>query len=333
MATIYQVAEHANVSLATVSRVINGNVKVSPKTLEKVQRAMKELGYTPNSIAQSLASNRTNRVGVLVSELSGPFFSNMLSVVEKELRDAGKHAIITAGHSDAAKEEEAIEFLLSCRCDALILHIDAISDHYLVELQKRNVPFSLINHKIDAIAERCFSVDNEMGGYLATKAVIDAGHREIAYISGPAFKEDAMLRLAGHKRALNEAGITYNADLVETGDFQEESGKRGIQSIYERCPNFTAVVCGNDEMATGAMFTARELGFALPDDLSIVGFDDLIFARYTYPTLSTIGNPVSEMGSMATKWVLKEVYNQPCDVAITNVFTPEFVQRRSLKEN
>jgi LacI family transcriptional regulator len=86
-------------------------------------------------------------------------------------------------------------------------------------------------------------------------------------------------------------------------------------------------------MATGAMFTARELGFALPDDLSIVGFDDLIFARYTYPTLSTIGNPVSEMGSMATKWVLKEVYNQPCDVAITNVFTPEFVQRRSLKEN
>ncbi|MCP3428438.1 LacI family DNA-binding transcriptional regulator [Opacimonas viscosa] len=330
MATIYEVAELAKVSLATVSRVINGNVKVSPKTLDKVKAAMDELGYRPNSIAQSLASNRTNRVGVLVSELSGPFFSNMLSIVEQELRAAGKHAIIAAGHSDEKSEKAGIEFLLSCRCDALILHVDCVSDEYLLELHRQDIPFSIINHRIEALSDRCFTVDNEMGGYLAAKAVLAAGHRKIAYISGPSFKEDAQLRLAGHKRALAEYNIEFNEALHCTGNYQEEGGKEALHTIYQQNSDFTAVVCANDEMAVGAMFSARELGFSLPETLSIAGFDDLIFARYTYPTLATVHNPISDMGSMAAKWILREVYNNSSSEELINVFRPEFVTRRSL---
>jgi LacI family transcriptional regulator len=332
MATIYEVAKLAGVSLATVSRVMNGKAKVSQRTKDKVQAAMDELGYRPNTIAQSLASSTTNRVGILVSELSGPFFSNMLSVVEQALRDAGKHTIITAGHSREADEKDGIEFLLSCRCDALILHVDAVSDDYLLQLHQQNIPLCIINHRIEAMAEQCFSVDNEMGGYLATKAVLEKGHRVIAYISGPSFKEDANMRLAGHKRALAEYDLRFDESLFYVGDYSEESGKAGIKAIHEHCQSFSALICGNDEMATGAMYAARELGYELPKTLSIVGFDDLIFARYTYPTLSTIHNPIAEMGMMAAKWVLRDVYHLPVPTPLTNVFRPEFVYRRSLNQ-
>ncbi len=329
MATIYEVANLAGVSLATVSRVMNRNVKVSDKSRIKVESAMEQLGYKPNSIAQSLASNRTNRVGVLVSELSGPFFSHMLAIVESELREAGKHAIITAGHSDEEKEKDAIEFLLSCRCDALILHIDAVSDEYLLELRQRDIPFALINHQIEAIADCCFILDNEQGGYLATQSVIKLGHTKIAYISGPEFKEDAMMRLKGHKRALSEAGIAFDETLHYRGNYNEDGGKAGFDNLSDH--RFTALVCANDEMATGAMYSARKHGLQLPGDLSIVGFDDQVFARYTYPTLTTVNNPIAAMGSMAATWVLKEVYNINTSAEIVNLFTPKIVFRDSVE--
>ncbi len=136
MATIYEVSKLAGVSLATVSRVINKNSRVSDKTRQKVEDAMKELGYRPNSIAQSLASNRSNSVGILVSELHGPFFGQMMAGIEAELRAAGKHVIITTGHSEEDKEKDGIEFLISRNCDAIILHVEALSDDYLIDLSK-----------------------------------------------------------------------------------------------------------------------------------------------------------------------------------------------------
>ncbi|MGH8168731.1 MAG: LacI family DNA-binding transcriptional regulator, partial [Woeseiaceae bacterium] len=145
MATIYEVSRLAGVSLATVSRVMNNSARVTDKTRQKVLSAMEELGYRPNSIAQSLASNRSNSVGIMVPELHGPFFSTMLSGIEAELRGAKKHVIITVGHSDEEKEIDGIEFLMSRNCDALILHVDAVSDAWLVELHRKATPIVLIN--------------------------------------------------------------------------------------------------------------------------------------------------------------------------------------------
>lgn len=329
MATIYEVSSLAGVSLATVSRVINNNTRVSDKTRKKVEDAMLELGYRPNSIAQSLASNRTNSVGILVSELHGPFFGQMMAGIESELRAAGKHVIITTGHSEEDKEKEGIDFLISRNCDALIVHLEGLTDEYLINLSKGSTPIYFMSKIIPELKENCIYLDNELGGYLAAKAIIDKGHTKIAYISGPKFKPDSKDRLTGHKRALSEHNLAFNKELYFEGDFKETGGKTGLKQFLTKKLAFTALVCANDEMASGAMTYAREHGFALPQDLSIIGFDNIIFSRHIYPKLTTIDNPVYDMGHMAAKLVLKNVYQQK-NLTINHFFEPALINRDSI---
>ncbi|WNC71545.1 LacI family DNA-binding transcriptional regulator [Thalassotalea psychrophila] len=328
MATIYEVSELAGVSLATVSRVMNNNAKVSDKTRTKVLQAMDKLGYKPNSIAQSLASNRTNSVGVLVSELHGGFFGFIMDGIENELRIANKHIIITTGHSDEAQEKSAIDFLISRKCDALILLTDSVDDDYLISISK-TIPTVLVNRKINGIANNCISLNNEQGGYLATKALIEKGHEDIAYIAGPDWKVDSHDRLLGHKKALTEHNLAYKTELFFQGDFNEDSGFDGFNQLKTAATKFTAIACGNDEMASGAMKAARKQGLDLPKDLSIVGFDNNMFASYLYPELTTVDNSAYFMGKMATDIILKSVYKQD-DITIQNVFEPKLVQRNSI---
>lgn len=334
MATIYQVSELAGVSLATVSRVMNNSVNVSDKTKAKVQAAMDQLGYKPNSIAQSLASSRTNSVGVLVSEFAGPFFGSMMQGIETTLREAHKHVIIAAGHSEETKEQEGIEFLISKKCDALILHVEAVSNEYLLELSKGSTPIILVNRHIDAISERCISLNNELGGYLATKHLVEQGHKSFAYISGPERKCDSKDRFRGHQRALAEAGLEQNPNLTFTGDFSEPSGADGMSYLLsqttETNPAFTALVCANDIMASGAINVAREHHISIPDDVSIIGYDNVMFASYIYPKLSTINYPIYEMGSMAAKVVLQDIYKDK-NCQVQNIFMPEIIHRDSVK--
>lgn len=329
MATIYEVSKLAGVSLATVSRVINGSSRVSDKTRVKVEHAMKTLEYRPNSLAQSLASSRSNSVGVMVPELHGPFFGTMLSGIEKELRNAGKHAIISVGHSDEAKERESIEFLASRAVDAQILHIDAVSDEYLEQLNRNGTQFVLINSHVPALSDRCISLDNEHGGYIATRAMLDRGHTSIACISGPQWKNDASERLRGHRKALGEAGINIDPALIVEGDFMESSGKAGIKHLLNQSRTFTALVCGNDEMAAAAMEVAAEHGISVPENLSIIGFDNVNFSRYLNPKLTTIDYPIYGMGQMAARWVLHHVYGHT-DIALENVFEPKLLERASI---
>ncbi|MCI2283054.1 LacI family transcriptional regulator [Colwellia sp. MSW7] len=329
MATIYEVSSLAGVSLATVSRVINNNARVSDKTRQKVEKAMSELGYRPNSIAQSLASNCTNSVGILVSELHGPFFGQMMAGIEAELRAAGKHVIITPGHSEEDKEKEGIDFLISRNCDALIIHVEGLTDEYLIELSKGKTPIYFMSRIIPDLKENCIYLDNELGGYLATKALIEHGHTNIAYIGGPQFKPDSQNRLTGHKRALAEHKIPFNDTLYVEGDFKETGGKKGLKHFLNAKTPFTALVCANDEMASGAMTYAREHDFSLPKDLSIIGFDNIIFSRHIYPKLTTINNPVDEMGKMAAKLVLKNVYHHK-DLIINHSFDPALIERDSI---
>ncbi len=266
MATIYQVSELAGVSLSTVSRVLNENDYVSKKTKQKVLDAMKQLGYQPNSIARSLASNCSNSVGVLVSELDGPFFGEMMSAIEAQLRAAGKHVIITPGHSEEDKEKNGLEFLISRNCDAIIAHVEAVTDDYLVELNKGKTPIFLISRYVEQMKENCISLDNVMGGYLATKHLLDLGHRDITYIAGPLFKPDAADRLTGHKKALNEYNIHFDEQSLYVGDFKETGGYNGLKHFFENKKQFTAIVCANDEMASGVMKCARDHNFELPKD-------------------------------------------------------------------
>ena len=330
MATIYEVSKLAGVSLATVSRVINDSGKVAPKTREKVLAAIAELGYRPNSMAQSLASKRSNSVGILIPELHGPFFGVMLSNIEKELRDAGKRVIITAGHSDENKERDCIEFLLGSSCDALILHVYSVPHDYLVELNKGPVPIVILNNYVPELANNCIFLDNEHGGYIATKALLERGHTDLAYISGPHWKSDSFKRLAGHKRAMQEFDLEVNEKLIIEGDFEEASGRAAMQQLLSLGISFTGVVCANDEMAAGAIDIARKQGISVPDDISVIGYDNVYFTQYLNPKLSSIGCRISEMGQMAARCVLKNTYGQT-DLEIQNTFKPRLVLRESVK--
>lgn len=331
MATIYEVSNLAGVSLATVSRVINNNARVSEKTKQKVLDAMVQLGYRPNSIAQSLASNCSNSVGVLVSELNGAFFGQMMAGIEAELRAAGKHVIITTGHSDEEKEKEGIEFLISRNCDALIVHVEGLSDEYLIELTKGSTPIIFMSRFVETIENHCISLDNELGGYLATKNLLEHGHKDIAYIAGPQVKPDAKARFTGHQKALQEHGIAFDNTLYFEGDFCETGGIDGLKYFLDNGVTFTSLVCANDEMASGAMTYAREHGISLPQDLSVIGFDNIIFSRHIYPKLTTIDNPVGEMGHMAAKLVLKNVYKKT-DEDIQYSFEPTIIDRDSVSK-
>ncbi|EHR41094.1 LacI family DNA-binding transcriptional regulator [Alishewanella jeotgali] len=329
MATIYEVSKLAGVSLATVSRVMNNNTPVKESTRRKVLDAMAQLDYRPNSIAQSLASNRSNSIGVLVSELHGPFYGAMLTGIEAEFRAAGKHVIITAGHSDLATEQDGIDFLQSRNCDALILHVEAVSDDYLLQLAAGDTPFVLLNRHIPAIADRCISLNNELGGYLATRHLLQQGHRQIAYIAGPMWKTDARDRYHGHQRALAEYQLTADPALFFEGDFRETGGSKGLESLLQSGKTFSALVCANDEMASGAITAARELGLNIPQQLSVMGYDNVNFAYYTYPKLSTIDYPISAMGQMAARWVLREVYQQESN-EVQQLFEPVLISRDSV---
>lgn len=328
MATIYEVADAAGVSLATVSRVLNDSDKVSAKTREKVLEAMQALDYRPNVFAQSLASNRTNCIGVLVSELHGPIFGPMLSTIEKTLKASGKFAIITAAHSDADKEEEGIRFLTERKCDALILHVEALPSDYFIERRETLLPFVLLNRLVPTLEDRCLSLDNELGGFLATEAVIKLGHRHIAYVSGPLGWGDAAARLAGHRRALAAYGIDWDERLLFEGDYSETAGSRGTEAMLDGGLPITAVVCANDEMAVGAMDKLRQRGLGIPGDISVMGFDNVRWAPFLYPKLSTVDYPIEAMSRMAAHWVLRHVYGNE-EVAVDHDFTPTLRLRQT----
>ncbi|MBV7314527.1 LacI family DNA-binding transcriptional regulator [Shewanella sp. NIFS-20-20] len=330
MATIYDVSLLAGVSLATVSRVVNNNAKVSENTRKKVHQAMQQLGYRPNNIAQSLASNRSNSIGVLMSQLDGPFYGPMMRQIETVLRSANKHAIFAAGHSDASLEQDAIDFLLNRGCDALIIDADALDDETLVALSQQKTPLVVINRLVPALKAQCVHLDNVQGGYLATRHVLEHGHRQLAFITGPREKLDARDRLMGYKIALAEFDVHFNEELCQESDYHEEGGYLAMLELLKADKSFTCVVCANDQMASGAIAACLEQGLQVPADISFIGFDNIPFPRYISPKLTTISNPIEAMGLAAATWILKQTYADvpPC---APPMFKPELIERESIK--
>ncbi|GBL05395.1 LacI family DNA-binding transcriptional regulator [Glaciecola sp. KUL10] len=328
MSTIYEVSKLAGVSLATVSRVINKNAAVSEKTKEKVKIAMEQLGYRPNTIAQSLASNRSNSIGVLVSQLDSPFFGEMMVGIEDEMRKAGKQVLFAAGHNLESMEKESIEFLQSRNCDGLIVHCEQASDEYMHSLTKGKTSVVIVNRKIPMIEDRCVTLDNFKGGYIAAQYAVAQGHTQLAYVSGPHDKKDSLERLQGVKAACKDLGIELEDSHIETGDYSEKSGSDAISAFIEKGYRPSILICANDEMASGAMKRARELEIDIPKELSIIGYDNTSFTKYLHPELTTVENPIGKMGKMAAKLILNLAYDQKN--VIHNRFEPEMVIRNSV---
>ncbi|RMF18621.1 MAG: LacI family transcriptional regulator [Gammaproteobacteria bacterium] len=330
MTTIKEVAARAGVSQATVSRVLNGNPRVSAVNRQRVEAAIQELGYRPNTLAKSLVTRRTHSAGMIVGSLGGPFYGDIMHEAERVLSRAGIHLIVTAGNDHLEEERSAVEFLLERRCDCLILHVNELPDHELARLAQDGPPLIIINRLLPEHAAHCIWLDNEKGAYLATRHLLERGHRHIACIAGPADKCDSNERIAGYRRALHDFGVTYRPEWLVHGHFAENGGYEAARVLLSRQSDITAAFCANDFIAVSAMEAFREAGLSVPDDISVVGFDDVMFTRHVMPRLTTIHFPVREMGRRAGLLAL-HLMGMAEGEAASGRLQPELVVRASTR--
>lgn len=330
MATIKEVSRLAKVSMATVSRVLNGTVPVAEPTRVRVLEAVEQLGYQPNVFARGLATNRSNGIGVVVNDVASPYFGPMLGGIESVVEAYGMHLMVLSGHAKASAEQEALQFLLQRRADALIVHVECVSDYELIKLASESLPLVIVGRYVNELANQCVYLNNEAGGYLLTRYLIENGHRRIAHVAGPQAIYDSRARLQGYRRALEGAGIPFDEALIVEADFQEEGGRLATHRLLDRRLNFSALFAGNDQMAAGALTAFREAKLDVPNDVSLVGYDDVLLARYLYPALTTVRQPMAEMGQAAAQLVLAAL-NGADSKEVRRKFEPTLVVRDSVK--
>jgi LacI family transcriptional regulator len=301
--TLEQVAARAGVSPSTVSRILNGTATVSDAKRQAVDEAIATLGFVPNPVARGLAGGRTLSVGVVTQAIDSPFYGGALRGIEERLAKAGYSPLFVSGHWDAAVEARCIETLRARRVDGIIVLTGRLSDAALRAIAK-SLPLVVSGRKLRAPGLYAFDFDNLAGGRMATQHLLDLGHRRIAFIAGDPVHPDAQARQRGYADALAGAGLSVDPALVMPGEYQEESGRAAIEHLIASGVPFTAVFAANDQMAVGAALALQQHGLRVPDDVSLVGFDDQLLARYANPPLTTVRQPASEMGDQAAAAML-----------------------------
>lgn len=303
--TIRDIAQSAGVSVSTVSRVLNNTVPVTRAKRVAVIDAMEALDYRPSVVAQELARGHTQAVGILLQGVSNPFYGQLLKGVEQGLRGSPYYPLLASGEQPA-EQISAIELLLTHRIAALVLKGGHIPDNEVLALARR-LPVVTIGRTIPGMENRCLRVENHEGAYKATRHLRDLGHTRIVHITGLPWHADAVARLEGYERALQDTGIDIDTALIIEGDFEEQSGMVATEKLLKAGVAFTAIFAGNDQMAYGAGLAVFRRGLRVPRDVSIVGFDDQPSAAYTWPPLTTVHQPAVEMGIATARALLDEL--------------------------
>ncbi len=330
MITIKEVSELAQVSQATVSRALNGHPTVKEINKIKVFEAIEKLGYKPNAFAQALASSRSNSIGMLVGSLEGPFYGPLMHNAEDTVRKKNMHLIVTSGQESKEKEIDSIRFLQSKQVDGLIIHSDTLSDDELIKIAKETTATIILNRYIPELSNQCICIDNELGGYLATKHLLESGHTKVACITGQLSKIDSRDRLQGYRNALAEYGIRYDASLIAEGRFDHDGNHEKVKRLLDRDNGITAIFCQNDNIALAAYDVCSERGLTVGKDISLVGYDNDTYSQHIRPKLTTVNFPVIEMGIEAANCVLALVNND--EYSVTNKLAPELIIRDSVKK-
>lgn len=327
--TIRDVARSAGVSVATVSRVLNHSSVVSPQTREMVMQAVTKLDYRPNANAQALATQNSETIGVVVMDVSDPFFGALVKAVDVVAQQHNKYVLIGNSYHQEDKERHAIEVLLRQRCSALIVHSKALSDKELVGFLDSTPGMVLINRIIPGYAHRCVCLDNVSGALMATRTLLHQGHQRIGYLASSHEIEDNDMRREGWLRALSEKGIIAPDSWVGSGTPDMQGGEAAMVELLGRNLHLTAIFSYNDSMATGALTALKDNGIVVPHQVSVIGFDDIPIARYTDPQLTTIRYPVVSMARLATEIALQGAAGN-VDTAATHCFMPTLVRRHSV---
>ncbi len=328
---IQDVAAAAGVSTQTVSRVLNRKPDVSAETRERVLEVIHRLGYEPNVLARGLASNKTFTLGLIINNLADPFYALILAEAEAEARRLNYVFLICSTEQNPSDELRFLKILYSRQVDGiLLLALPSAEEQYryLLALHQEGMPVvSIASHLLDDQIS-FIDIDNVDGGYQATRCLIEAGRRRIATITGPAQSVATRGRYQGYCKALEEAGIPYDPALVTGGDWEDRSGYERMNEIMQRGVPFDGLFAQNDRMAIAATHALRQAGYSIPQDVSVVGYDDIPQAVYAFPPLTTIHQPVQDLARTATRMLVELVDNPEMEPRRV-LLKPELIRRGS----
>jgi LacI family transcriptional regulator len=328
MATIKDVAKLAGVAISTASYALNGSKKVSQETIKKVRDAAKQLNYQKNGFASDLKRTKTNTIALILSDLSGPYYSDLIKGVQEVTMSNGFDLI--ACSSIGGPQSTASKFLKEKRVDGAIILAHNISDEIILESAREGFPIIVLDRSMAGDFVYHLEVDNEQGGFMATEFLIQKGHKEIAYISGPFNSHDNKMRFKGFQRALAQYELPFYSKWKISGDFTREGGYRATKLLISQRELPQAIFFANDEMALGGMQALAEKNINIPDDISIIGFDDIQLAEYVTPALTTIKQPKYEAGALAVHLILQLLAMEQIDEYYK--LSTELIERGSVKE-
>ncbi|WP_027092731.1 LacI family DNA-binding transcriptional regulator [Cohnella thermotolerans] len=326
--TIYDIAARAEVSIATVSKVINGSGRISLKTRAKVVRIMQELGYQPSRVASALTGKQTFTLGLLLPDLANPFFAEMARSIEDRAYEMGFSVIICSTDNKLERTERNIRFFKQKRLDGVMIGTGDMTAAAITGLSK-SMPVALIARDIPTLAIDAVRVDDFLGGRMAAAHLLESGHTRIAVIAEDELFVSSLERVRGYRTALEEAGITFDPGLVVQVNPDPDKIKSATADLLRARPDVTAIFACNDLLATLVIQTVREHGLSVPDDLSIIGFDNTIHASIVHPSLTTVAQPIENMGKQAVDLLLGKI-NDPDITTRKVILLPELIVRSSV---
>ncbi len=330
MATIKDVAARAKVSQATVSRVVNNTGQVTDSTRNRVARVIRELNYSPNPVAQSLANNASNTIGLMVSSFRGGFFGDLMAEVEEVINDASKRLFVTQGHNSIESEREALQNLINMRCDGIILHARHLHDEEIIAVSQQ-MAIVLLDRYISSLKDYCITFDHVTASQKAVDQLISYGHTRIACITGQLHKCKAYERYQGYLNSLIHHNLLFDISLVVESEYDRQEGYEATKHLLSTGKSFTAIYCCSEELAAGCMDAFREQGIAVPDDISLISYDSIDLCTFLTPHISALHFPIAAMARQAGALLLYHLDNQSMEKPARLAFEGELRLRPSIK--
>lgn len=323
--TLQMVAAEAGVSPSTVSRIINGTASVSDARRSAVEQAIAKLKFQPNPTARGLATGRSMTIGVVTQAIDSPYYSEGLRGIETYLQAHGYAPLFMSGNWNAQDEARCLSQLIARRVDGIIFFAGCLNNKELADHAKR-LPIVVTGRSLKARGLLSLKIDDHAGAMMATRHLLELGHRKIAFIGGPADHIDALERFEGYKQVLAENKIAFDPKLVAEGDFREAGGEAATHRLLDGGAKFSALFCANDQMTHGVYLALSQRGVNVPGDVSVVGFDDLSASAYMLPPLTTIRQSVLALGQCSAQAVLQLINGQRARISLPPV---ELIVRKS----
>ena len=331
MATMKDIARLAGVSTSTVSHVINKSRFVSEDIAERVNKAAQDLNYAPSALARSLKMNRTRTIGMLVTTSTNPFFGEVVKGVERSCYHKGYNLILCNTEGDNERMKASINTLLQKRVDGLLLMCSTLEGERIEVFDRYpDIPVVVMDWGPMLFASDKIQDNSLSGGYIATNYLIECGHKEIGCITGPLIRHQAQMRYEGYKRAVLEARLEINPQWIVESDFECEGGYEAFNRMLEKGPLPSSIFVSNDMMAMGVLNAAHEKGIRIPEDVSIMGYDDIHIARFMSPALTTVHQPKYRLGKVAVETLLKKLEKETLEPQVVQL-DPTLVVRKSVK--